>query len=86
MSLSKKLSLKKLRFYIISNANTKKVVIKGRIKVSHGQCVNMAKQRAMVDTKNNNQYKPLFLFLSSMRMNFGKNKPALSMMNHFLPD
>jgi hypothetical protein len=51
---------------MISMASTKKVVRKGRIRVSQGQCVAIAKTRAAVEIKNNNQYRPLFFLRTSI--------------------
>jgi hypothetical protein len=50
----------------MSNASTKKVVTKGRISVSHGQCVAIAKISAAVEIKNNNQYRPFLFLLASI--------------------
>jgi hypothetical protein len=51
----------------MSIARTKNVVTKGKIRVSQGQWVAIAKTRAAVEIKNNNQYKPLFLLRTSIR-------------------
>lgn len=58
----------------MSNASTKNVNTNGRISVSHGQCVAMAKINTAVEIKNRIQYKPLFLFCISIWENFGKNR------------
>lgn len=52
--------------YIMSIANTKNVHTNGMISVSHSQLVKIANSRAAVETKNNNQYVPLFLLFTSM--------------------
>jgi hypothetical protein len=44
---------------MISIANTKKVVTKGRINVSHGQWVIMATASAITERKNKIQYSPV---------------------------
>lgn len=62
---------------IISIARTKKVVTKGRISVSHGQCVKMANASAAVDIKNNNQYKPVFLLRTSIGLILRKNRAGI---------
>jgi hypothetical protein len=54
-------------YYIISIASTKKVVTKGKISVSQGQCVATASTSAAVEIKNNNQYKPLLFLFTSMK-------------------
>ena len=59
---------------MISIASTKNVVTKGRIRVNHGQCAMIAKARAAVEIKNNNQYKPLELLFTSMIKILRKNK------------
>lgn len=56
----------------MSIANTKKVVTKGRMSVSQGQWVYMAKPNAAVETKNNNQYKPLFFLRTSIILKFAQ--------------
>jgi hypothetical protein len=53
--------------YIISIASTKKVVTKGKIRVSQGQWVAIASIRAAVEIKNNNQYKPRRFLFTSMK-------------------
>jgi hypothetical protein len=52
---------------MMSIANTKKVVTKGMIRVSHGQCRAIAKRKAAVAIKNNIQYKPLDLLFTSIK-------------------
>ncbi len=59
--------------YIISAAKTKKVVTKGIIKVSQGQCNTMANANAAEAAKNNNQYNP-FDFLFTSILFFYKNR------------
>jgi hypothetical protein len=59
---------------MISIANTKNVVTKGRIRVNHGQCVAIARARAATEIKNKIQYKPLELLLTSMIKILRKNK------------
>ncbi len=56
----------------MSIANTKKVVTKGRISVNQGQWAYMAKPNAAVETKNNNQYKPLFFLRTSIILKFAQ--------------
>ena len=51
----------------MSIASTKKVVTKGRSRVSQGQCVAIATTNAAVEIKNNNQYKPLRFLFTSMK-------------------
>lgn len=53
--------------YIMSIASTKKVVTKGKSKVSQGQCVAIATTNAAVEIKNNNQYKPRRFLFTSMK-------------------
>ena len=60
------LSILTIGYQIISIAITKNVVTNGRINVSQGQCVMMAITNAAVEIKNNSQYKPLDLFLTSI--------------------
>ena len=55
---------------MMSIANTKKVNTKGIINVNQGQLVAIVKIKSAVETKNNNQYKPLFLLFISMWENF----------------
>ena len=57
----------------MSIARTKKVVTKGMINVSQGQCVIIPIARAAAETKNNNQYNPLDLRFTSMKKDFCKN-------------
>lgn len=47
-------------------AFTSVVVTKGRISVSQGQCVMMAKASAPQEIKNNTHIKPLYLFSEAM--------------------
>jgi len=56
----------------MSIAKTKKVVTKGRISVSHGQCVAIANPSAAIEMKNKIQYKPFELLLTSMSKNFAQ--------------
>jgi len=58
--------------YIISIANTKKVVTKGRRSVSQGQCVATANTKAAVEIKNKIQYKPLLFLLTSIEKNLAQ--------------
>ena len=58
----------------MSIAKTKNVNTNGKIKVSQGQWNTMAATNAKTDTKNNNQYIPLFLLFISIAKNFGKNR------------
>jgi hypothetical protein len=51
----------------MSIARTKKVVTKGKSRVSHGQWVAIATKRAAVEIKNNNQYKPRRFLFTSMK-------------------
>ena len=55
------------RHYIMSIARTKKVVTKGKSRVSQGQWVAIASIRAAVEIKNNNQYKPRRFLFTSMK-------------------
>jgi hypothetical protein len=59
-----------------SIASTKKVVTKGRIRVSQGQFVAMASKRAAVETKKRIQYKPFLFFFTSMVRILRKNREA----------
>lgn len=51
---------------MISIASTKNVVTKGRINVSQGQCVAIARISAATEIRNNTQYKPFDLFFTSI--------------------
>jgi len=62
---------------MMSRASTKKVVTKGMISVSQGQCKAIARISAAVDTKNNNQYKPLDFFFTSIEIIFAKIREEL---------
>jgi hypothetical protein len=64
----------RLEYYIISIANTKKVVTKGRRRVNQGQCVAMAKTRATTEIKNKIQYNPFELLFTSMILILRKNR------------
>jgi hypothetical protein len=57
---------------MMSIASTKKVVTKGMISVSHGQCNMIAAASAAEEIKNNNQYNPLDLRFTSMKNIFAK--------------
>ncbi len=61
----------------MSIASTKNVVTKGRIRVSQGQCVKMANASAAVEIRNNNQYKPVFLLRTSIRLFLRKNRAGI---------
>ena len=50
----------------MSIAITKNVVTNGRMSVNHGQCVAIATTKAMVETKNNNQYRPFDFLRTSI--------------------
>ena len=57
----------------MSMASTKNVVTKGMIRVNQGQCKAIAAIRAIVDTKNKIQYRPVDLFFfTSMGKIFAK--------------
>jgi hypothetical protein len=56
----------------MSRASTKKVVTKGIMRVSQGQCKIIARISAAVDMKNNSQYKPVDFFFTSMEIIFAK--------------
>lgn len=56
----------KISNQIMSMASTKNVVMKGRMRVSQGQCATMATTSAATETKNNNQYNPLFFLRTSI--------------------
>ena len=59
---------------MMSIASTKKVHIKGNIKVSQGQCVIMANANAATEMKNNIQYKPFERLRTSIGRILRKNK------------
>lgn len=60
--------------YIKSIASTKEVATKGMISVSQGQCAQMAKISAAVETKKISQYNPLRFLLTSMDSNLCKSR------------
>ena len=55
------------RYYIMSIAKTKKVVTKGKSRVSQGQWAAIATIRTAVEIKNNNQYRPRRFLFTSMK-------------------
>lgn len=59
---------------MISIAFTKKVVTKGIIRVSQGQCVAIAMIKAAVEIKNKIQYNPLLFLLASIDKILRKNR------------
>jgi hypothetical protein len=52
--------------YMMSIAFTKAVVWKGRMRVSQGQCEQIARARAAVDARKINHHTPLYFFVCSM--------------------
>jgi hypothetical protein len=56
----------------MSIANTKKVVIKGSMRVNQGQWVAIATNNATTEIRNNIQYKPFLLLFTSMILNFAQ--------------
>jgi hypothetical protein len=71
---------------IISIARTKNVVTKGMIRVSHGQCVIIARASKAVERKNNIQYIPLDLRFTSMKKDFCKNRGSGGIMDGGVSD
>ncbi len=57
--------------YIISIAFTNEVATKGRISVSHSQCVMIAKINAAVEARNTSHHIPLYFLVCSIIKSFG---------------
>lgn len=58
--------------YMMSIAFTKEVVWKGKMRVSHSQCAEIAQRSAAVDATNTIHQMPLYFFCSMSMKYFGK--------------